>query len=160
MPCNRSPQQEILSTITTISLVNEHQELVSKTLMRLRSEHDSQARSQKGNEGKKGQPHMAVEKEGDAISAIDPRLCSKIVSIIVRDAEGLEKAVARKHRWNINVKLDISKLARNSSKNLNVTVQNMYKVGEVSKDNSLENGKFVVIIKGGVRILLSLALLG
>lgn len=103
---------------------------------------------------------MAVEKEGDAISAIDPRLCSKIVSIIVRDAEGLEKAVARKHRWNINVKLDISKLARNSSKNLNVTVQNMYKVGEVSKDNSLENGKFVVIIKGGVRILLSLALLG
>lgn len=133
----------------TLSLVDEDHELASESLMLLGTEHDSQVLLHKGNERKKGQPCPENKDVGASQTKLDPRSCSKIVSIIAKNAQGLEKAIARKHRWNVHVKLDIHKL-KTSIRNLTVPVQLLYTKGEVSIENPLENGKFVGIIKNSV----------
>lgn len=133
-----------------IEIVSEDRELASEILMQLWSDHDSQARSHKGNERKKGQSRVNGERDQTGVVKMDPRVCSKIVSIIVKDADGLDKAVARKHRWNINIKLNLKKLTVNTQKHLTRHDQNLYQCGEVSKDNPLQNGRFAVVIKNSV----------
>lgn len=108
--------------------------------------HDSEANKNKGNERRRNRAIPRPEQE-DVPAKLNPSDFSKLVSILVRNVEGLEKSVARLHRWNICVKLDINRLARNTSTNLDIDLKLLYKSGLVSKQNPLEEGKWVVVIK-------------
>lgn len=119
-------------------------------MIELRIKHDSQVDSQKGNELKKGMQSTAKDLSDGVHVKLDPRVCSKVVSIIVKGGVSLDKAVARTHRWNISVNLDLRKISTNTSTRLTLSDQAFYKCGEISEVNPLENGKFVVIIKNKV----------
>jgi hypothetical protein len=161
---NRSPKDSAaeldLAIESTRDLVinSDGAWVLDKNLLHsIQSIHDSEVRKNKGNERRRKRhlPNPCPEPE-DAPAKLNPSDCSKLVSILVRDVEGLEKSVARLHRWNICVKLDINRLAQNTSTNLDIDLKLLYKSGTVSKQNPLEEGKWVVVIKDSVCISYSL----
>lgn len=124
--------------------------LDKKLLCSIRSVHDSEVQKNKGNERRRKRDHPRFEQD-NAPAKLNPSDCSKLVSVLVRDVEGLEKSIARLHRWNICVKLDINRLAQNTSTTLDIDLKLLYKSGSVSKQNPLEEGRWVVVIKDSVR---------
>lgn len=124
--------------------------LNQELLLNLRVKHDSQVGRKKGNERRKKQPpenNSPAPDVNEVPGKIDPRTCSKIVASIVKNAEGLEKVVARIHRWNMHVPLSMHRLKINAPSNITIPTQTLFNEGSVSKTNPLEPGKFVVVIK-------------
>lgn len=139
-----------------IALINlDNNSLNHDVLKEMRDKHDSQVGRKKGNERKKQQPpilnNLAAEVDGQA-EKLNPSECSKIVASIVKNAEGLEKAVARLHRWNIHIPLKMHRLMVNSTSNVTIATQNLLNNGSISPTNPLEPGKFVVLIKNHVSL--------
>lgn len=131
-----------------IALV-EDKELISQMLLKIRKLHDSQTDRKKGNEQRKKliQPgDLESLTSGNEISKMNPGECSKIVSVIVRGCEGLEKKIARLHRWNISVPLNLKQLQQKNPTKLDINSVNLYSAGRISAENPLELGRFAVII--------------
>lgn len=137
---------------TTRELVidtDEGRVLNKSVLSSIRSVHDSEVQKHKGNERRRKHDVQPTD-SAKAPTRLKPSDCSKLVSVLVRDVEGLEKSIARLHRWDICAKLDINRLAVNTHCQLDMSVHCLYQSGSVSKDNPLEEGKFVVVIKDSV----------
>lgn len=75
------------------------------------------------------------------------RVLDKKLLCSIQSVHNSEVQIARLHQWNICVKLDINRLAHNTSTTLDIDLNFLYKYGSVSKQNPLEEGRWVVVIK-------------
>lgn len=143
----RAPGDVDVACEFEVSLLNANGELDASVLIGMRRKHDSEVGRKKGNERKRPtQAQKQVVSEGD-VEKLDPAECSKMVSMLVKSAEGLEKTIARLHRWNIHGPLTLHRLIKNTSTQLTMPLQTLFQHGEVSPENRMEPGKFVVVIK-------------
>lgn len=142
-------------TEKAVSLLDESQDLKPEVLVLIRERHDSEAAKGKGNEQKKKNndqdPAASDHTDPSGATKLDPRTCSKLVAVMLKNSEQMDKALDRLHRWNIHVKLDLNLIAKNTSTTLDIVTQTLYTRGNVSEDNPLEVNKFVVVIKNNVR---------
>lgn len=126
-------------------------------LINLRVVHDSQVGRKKGNERSRirvSDLETSTPAADSTQHKLDPSSCSKIVASIVKGAEGLEKSIARIHRWNIHAPLTAHRLAKNTSTTLRLDTLALFNEGLVSDKNPFEAGKFVVVIKNNVSVFI------
>lgn len=124
--------------------------LANNKLLNIRASHDSQVQKHHGNERAKIDIEALRKASTDVLK---PSECSKLVAVVMKSMEATPTGVSRTHRWNISVKLDLSKHTRNTSTSLDLPSRAIITGGGISKENPIEHGKFVVIIKNGVSTL-------
>lgn len=146
-----------LAPEASFCLVMPDGKLHREGLLTLREKNDSQVGRKKGNERSRiqGSDIDTSRPEADGTQAkLDPSVCSKIVASVVKGAKGLEKSIARIHRWNIHAPLTAHRLSTNTSTTLTIETLTLFNKGSVSEKNPLEAGKFVVVIKNNVSLSL------
>lgn len=132
----------------------------TQVLLSIRNRNDSQVKGHKGNEKKKrartllqadmAEQHRSLDAQEEQGKRINPSACSKLVAVLVKGAEGQETSILRMHRWNIHVKLNILEVTRNTSTRLEAITQLHAGQGSISRENPLEFGIFVTMIKNQV----------
>ncbi|KAH9814868.1 hypothetical protein DFH28DRAFT_893977, partial [Melampsora americana] len=113
----------------------------------MQHKHNSQAGRKKYNKRKKQHPPILnnlAAKVGGKRQKLNPSKCSKTVALIVKNAEGLEKAVAHLHQWNIHVPFKMHRLMINTTSDITITTYNLFNNGSILPTNPLEPAKFVV----------------
>lgn len=137
-----------------VNLVDESQALRPNVLVSICHHRDSEAAKGKGNERKKrnNNNNIITSDHADPNGApkLDPQSCSKLVAVLLKNSEQMDKTLDRLHRWNIHVKLDLTWIAKNTSTTLDIATQTLYTSGNVSEDNPLKVNKYVVVIKNNV----------
>lgn len=125
--------------------------LLGKNLIDIRTQHDSQLPRHKGNERILINPDD-LRLEGDTTSSgeLNPSACSKAIAVYMKDLVSTPTGAARRHRWNINVKLNLTGLTTNNSIHRSVDLQQLFDGGIISTENPIEPGKFLLAIKNQV----------
>ncbi|KAH9821182.1 hypothetical protein DFH28DRAFT_1190943 [Melampsora americana] len=118
--------------------------LQNQRLLQLRVAHESQVRKHRGNEQAKINVDNLRKSPGEPLK---PSECSKLVAVVMKNAEATPTGILRIHRWNISVKLDLFKHIKNTSTHLDLPFQASITGGGISANNPIENGKFVVFVK-------------
>lgn len=100
---NRSPKDSaaeldlVLESTRKLVINSDGARVLDKNLLHsIRLIHDSEVHKNKGNERRRKR-HIPRAEQDDALANLNPSDCSKLVSILVRDVEGLEKSIARLH---------------------------------------------------------------
>jgi len=123
--------------------------LHQETLLNICCDHNSEILIHHGNEFKQGKSSMNPNID-ETSQSLNPKNCSKIVTIFLQDADAKHGKLACMHQWNIPTQLELKMLSNNSSVVLNFNADALLFTGEVNTENPLERGKFVVVIKKGV----------
>lgn len=121
--------------------------LANTSLLDIRAVHDSQVKKHHGNERARKNVDELIKKPGNKLK---PSECSKLVAVVMKSMEVTPTGVSRIHRWNIAVKLNLSRHIKNTSMSLDLPSEATITGGGISARNPIEYGKFVVIIKNGV----------
>ncbi|EGF99566.1 uncharacterized protein MELLADRAFT_112623 [Melampsora larici-populina 98AG31] len=121
--------------------------LANTCLLDIRATNDSQVKKHQGNERARGDVNQLRNTRG---GKMNPSECSKLVAVVMKSTEVTPTGVSRIHQWNITVKLDLSKHVQNTTSSLDLPTNAIITGGGISKNNPLEHGKFVVIIKNNV----------
>ncbi|KAH9821767.1 hypothetical protein DFH28DRAFT_1187082 [Melampsora americana] len=124
------------------NLLDKSQNLNPNVLVLIRKCHDSEAAKGKGNERKKKNYLQEIvasdHADPNGTMKLDPQTCSKLVAVMLKNLEQMDKTLDRLHQWNIHVKLDLNWIAKNTSTTLDIATQTLYTSGDVSEDNPLE----------------------
>lgn len=129
--------------------------LHNKALVHLRRQHHSQAQRHKGNERDRVNPEelrVAISRTTNDGQA-NPSACSKVIAVHMKNSKSVSSGAARRHRWNIQVKLNMAGLMTRTSLLQYQDLQGLFDGGIISTQNPIEPGKFVIVIKNDVRIL-------
>jgi hypothetical protein len=144
MPTNKKRDPNLKDQTSLKLVVNN--KLHIDNLLCLLHNHDSEKQLHQENERKKRlNDHPSNSTESS--KALDPKTCSKIVAICLKEDDARHNTLARMHRWNIPTQLDLRRLSSNTSVNLDFSAHSLFATGMVDKENPLEPGKFAVIIK-------------
>lgn len=134
----------------------EARKLNNKALIYLRKKHHSQSQRHKGNERDRvntNELQVAVastSKDG----GLDPSACSKIIAVHMKNQQNITSGAERRHRWNIHVKLNMAGLLTRTSLLGYETLQGLFDGGIISTQNPIEPGKFLILIKNHVSLIL------
>lgn len=109
----------------------------------------------KGNERDKINPSSLRLEVGATSSSkkLNPSTCSKLVAVFMQDAKNATVGLARRRRWNIEVKLNITPHIKNIATHSGREVQGLFDNGLISPNNRLETGKFLMLIVNDVSLL-------
>ncbi|PLW19467.1 hypothetical protein PCANC_08750 [Puccinia coronata f. sp. avenae] len=147
------PKTNSVNSLNSLELITSNKQLNRKSMTLIRHHHDSEILLHHGNERKRrrnqNETSSVQEETGEEPKKLDPRTCSKIVSLCVHDANAKQDPAGRMHRWNIPLQLDLRNLTSNSSVGVDFTAHALFTTGEVSPENPLEPGKFGVVIRKG-----------
>lgn len=148
---SRPSLEDLVGPGRVLSLVYEDR-LNTVSLLQLRKNHNSQVDAHKGNERNKiSSSLLNVEANGKTREGkLKASACSKLMAVFMRESNDASSGLARKHRWNIEVKVKVSAHIRNSSRFNITSVQSLFDDGTIRPDNPLEPGKFLVLIKNDV----------
>jgi hypothetical protein len=131
------------------------EQLKNVLMVQLQKSHDTKNhKSHLGNEKKKRQNFFATNPNAPESNStknvrLEPSQCSKLVALILKENSSQQSSIARMHRWNIQVKFNLSEV-RNTSTNVDVSAHMLVQSGAVSPSNKLKFGKYGVIIKDKV----------
>ncbi|EGG13232.1 uncharacterized protein MELLADRAFT_86716 [Melampsora larici-populina 98AG31] len=120
--------------------------LEKSKLLQLRVAHDSQVQRHRGNERAKINVDDLRKSPGELLK---PSECSKLVAVVMKNAEATPTGLSRIHRWSINVKLNLLQRFQNTSTHLDSSSHADLTGGGITAHNPIEMGKFVVLIKNG-----------
>ncbi|KAA1082066.1 hypothetical protein PGTUg99_011906 [Puccinia graminis f. sp. tritici] len=138
---------------SSLDLVKDNK-LNQENLGCLRHNHDSKIQVHHGNERRKRRSNtQPSSEEPPAPAKLDPKICSKIVSICLKDADAQQNTMARMHRWNIPIQLNLKTLSKHTSVNLDFSAHNLFATGQVDKENPLEPGKFAALQKRSTSLI-------
>ncbi|PLW27462.1 hypothetical protein PCASD_19515 [Puccinia coronata f. sp. avenae] len=147
------PKTNSVNSLNSLELITSNKQLNRESMTLIRHHHDSEILLHHGNERKRrrnqNETSSVQEETGEEPKKLDPRTCSKIVSLCVHDANAKQDPAGRMHRWNIPLQLDLRNLTSNSSVGVDFTAHALFTTGEVSPENPLEPGKFGVVIRKG-----------
>lgn len=118
--------------------------------------HDSQVDCHKGNERLLIRPEdleLSIDKTKSG--KLNPSSCSKAIAVYMKSLVSTPTGAARRHRWNINVKINLAGLITNTSLCREVNLQQLFDGGSITPENPIEPGKFILAIKNEVRLYLS-----
>ncbi|KAA1111414.1 hypothetical protein PGTUg99_007611 [Puccinia graminis f. sp. tritici] len=128
-------------------------ELNRSLMIDLRKQNDTENRNgHSGNEKRKKQNFLlmaANPSKTNSSETILPSDCSKLVALVLKENTSQQSSISRMHRWNIQVKFNLSEV-RNTSTHVDVQTQMLVQGGQITKTNELRYGKYGVIIKDRV----------
>lgn len=81
-----------------------------------------------------------------------PSACSKAIAVYMRSLQCIPTGAARRHRWNLDVKINFSGLTSNRTYLKEIDLQQMFDGGIINSENPLEPGKFLIVIKNHVSL--------
>ncbi|KAA1113442.1 hypothetical protein PGT21_031633 [Puccinia graminis f. sp. tritici] len=146
---SEKPGNQEFEDQSSLDLVKDNK-LNQENLVCLRHNHDSEIQVHHGNERRKRRSNtQPSSEEPPAPAKLDPKICSKIVSICLKDADAQQNTMARMHQWNIPIQLNLKTLSKHTSVNLDFSAHNLFATGQVDKENPLEPGKFAAVITKG-----------
>ncbi|KAA1067975.1 hypothetical protein PGT21_023750 [Puccinia graminis f. sp. tritici] len=146
---SEKPDSQEFEDQSSLDLVKDNK-LNQENLVCLRHNHDSEIQVHHGNERRKRRSNtQPSSEEPPAPAQLDPKICSKIVSICLKDADAQQNTMACMHRWNIPIQLNLKTLSKHTSVNLDFSAHNLFATGQVDKENPLEPGKFAAVITKG-----------
>ncbi|EGG13056.1 uncharacterized protein MELLADRAFT_101249 [Melampsora larici-populina 98AG31] len=120
-------------------------------MLRIRESHDSQVSKGHGNErAKQTVSDIAINLTASEAEQLKPSMCSKLVAVMMKNHEAVSSATTRLHRWNITSKLRLADVIRNTSTVDDFPTDIDLGGGQVSTDNPLEHGKFVLLINNAL----------
>lgn len=131
--------------------------LISSNLIAIRKRHDSEVVKHKGNERSLIHPdeltlELSSKTKGGNVKASD---CSKIIAVCFKSLEEIPTGEARRHRWNINVKINFSGIVKDTAAFGQVHLQGLLQGGEIKPTNPIKPGSFLIVIKHHVRSFLN-----
>ncbi|PLW26131.1 hypothetical protein PCASD_24687 [Puccinia coronata f. sp. avenae] len=128
------PKTNSVNSLNSLELTTSNKQLNRKSMTLIRHHHDSEILLYHGNERKQrrnqNETSSAQEETGEEPKKLDPRTCSKIVSLCVHDANAKQDPAGRMHRWNIPLQLDLRNLTSNSSVGVDFTAHALFTTGE------------------------------
>lgn len=133
------------------SVINS--ELVGSNLIAMRRRHDSEVVKHKGNE--RHIIHLDELRldltDKTKSGGLKASACSKIIAVCFKNLEEVPTGEARRHRWNINIKLNLSGIVKDTATFSQVHLQGLLDGGEIKRSNPLKPGRFIIAIKNHVR---------
>lgn len=133
----------------------ESGKLHTANMISLRTKHDTQVARHKGNEQHLINPEDLRLDKTTVDGKMCPSECSKAISVYMKSLVTTPTGAARRHRWNIDVKINIGGLMTNTSHHQDVDLQQLFDGGSITVEDPIEPGKLLVAIKNHVRGLLS-----
>ncbi|EGG07986.1 uncharacterized protein MELLADRAFT_105497 [Melampsora larici-populina 98AG31] len=124
--------------------------LIGANLTAIWKLHDSKVVNHKGNEQNIIHPDkLALELTSKTKSGgVKSSACSKI-----KNLEEIPTGKAHRHQWNINVKIDLSGIVKDSAVFGQVHLQGLLEGGEIKPTNPIKTGSFLIVIKNHVNQL-------
>lgn len=83
--------------------------------------------------------------------SMKPSVCSKAIAVFMKNFSGTPAGAARRHRWNMHVKLNLAGIITNTTTDRALDMQQLFDGGSIGVENPIEPGKFVIAIKNNVR---------
>ncbi|EGF98968.1 uncharacterized protein MELLADRAFT_95015 [Melampsora larici-populina 98AG31] len=134
-----------------VDLIESGCKLNATAMLRIRESHDSQVSKGHGNErAKRTVSDIAINLTASEAEQLKPSMCSKLVAVMMKNHEAVSSATTRLHRWNITSKLRLADVIRNTSTVDDFPTDIDLGGGQVSTDNPLEHGKFVLLINNAL----------
>lgn len=134
-----------------LSLI-EGNKLHVKNILQLRKRHDSQVAKNKGN-NRMLTTNNDVNLELKSTTndgGMKPIVCSKAIAVFMKSFSGAPSGAARRHRWNMHVKINLAGILRNTATDQALDMQQLLDRGSIGVKNPIELGKFLISIKNKV----------
>lgn len=123
-----------------------------KNIFDIRKRHDSQVAKNKGNDRMlTNVDHLNADLNSTTNDGrMKPSVCSKAIAVFMKTFPGAPAGAARQHRWNMNVKINLSGITTNTSIHRTLDMQQLLDGGSIGLENPIESGKFIISIKNNV----------
>lgn len=132
-------------------LLVEEGELCGLNLIHIRTMHDSQLAPHKGNERLLIKPDdLGPRIDKTRTGTLNPSACSKAIAVYMKSLVSIPTGAARRHRWNIQIKLNLAGVSTNTSHCRGIDLQQLFDGGFITAENPIEPGKFLLAIKNKV----------
>lgn len=82
--------------------------------------------------------------------SMKPSVCSKAIAVFMKTFSGTPAGAARRHRWNMHVKINLTGITTNTSMDRTLDMQQLLDGGSIGLENPIESGKFIISIKNNV----------
>lgn len=132
----------------SLSLIDGNK-LHIENIIHLRKRHDSQVAKNKGNDRMLiNTDDLQLElKSTTNNGSMKPSACSKAIAVFMKTFSGTPAGAARRHWWNMHVKLNLAGIITNTTTDQALDMQQLFDGGSIGVENPIEPGKFVIAIK-------------
>lgn len=123
-----------------------------KNMIELRKQHDSQVAKNKGNDRMLTNcDNLRLELNSTTNDgSMKTSVCSKAIAVFMKNFSGTPAGAARRHRWNMHVKMNLAGIITNTTKDRAVDMQQLFDGGSIGIENPIEPGKIIIFIKNNV----------
>lgn len=79
-----------------------------------------------------------------------PSVCSKAIAVFMKSFSGTPAGAARRHQWNMQVKINLTGITKNTRTDRALDMQQLFDGGSIGVENPIEPGKFIISIRNNV----------
>lgn len=123
-----------------------------KNIIKLQKSHNSQVSKNKGNDQMlTNRDDLILELNSTTVDGdMKPSVCSKAIAVFMKTFSGTPAGAARRHRWNMHVKINLAGIITNTTTNRALYMQQLFDAGSIGVENPIEPGKLPIFIKNNV----------